>query len=104
MDNRIERRGFLGGLFGGLVGSGVLVLASDHDIERFSVPLGEPLTVSAPAPPVGCGDNLYNARGELVAVVTNLYGVMSETPTLMARSVATSFEIGDRVRLFGRKP
>lgn len=71
----MDRRGFLAGLFGGVTAAGIVVAASPSEIEAFAAPLvrDAPVVIdvaaaSSPAPLVG--EHLYNARGELVAMVT----------------------------------
>jgi hypothetical protein len=96
----MERRGFLRGLFGGIVGAGVVVTATPKEIATFAAPLAEqtPIVIEAPAiPVVGCGDHLYNDRGELVAIVTNVH--FGNHYTIRAEGVG-GFEVNkDRVRL-----
>jgi len=69
----LPRRGFLSGLFGGLVGAGVLVKAATvEEVHAFARPLApdQPLVLGAPAVPLP-GQHLYNAQGEFVAVITS---------------------------------
>lgn len=71
----MNRRGFLQGLFGGVTAAGVIVAAKPSEIEAFTAPLVKdaPIFVDVPrAQPVGAGEHLYNARGELVAVVMEI--------------------------------
>lgn len=99
----MERRGFIRGLFGGIVGSGIVVTASPEEIAQFASPLsaGAPIVAEAPdVMPVGCGDHLYNDRGELVAIVTHIHGVLSNRMTISAESVGGGIQMdSDRVRL-----
>ncbi len=73
----MERRGFLQGLFGGIVGGGIVVAAKPEEVAAFAGPLvkDQPLTLDpAPKPTVvpAAGEHLYNAKGELVAIVTEV--------------------------------
>lgn len=71
----MERRGFLKGLFGGVTSAGLVIAASQSDIEAFASPLvrDAPLLLDRPAvAPARCGEHLYNASGELVAIITEL--------------------------------
>lgn len=75
----MDRRGFLKGVFGGVTAAGLVVAASPDEIRAFTQPLAShaPLML-APVPKqqgIDLGEHLYNAKGELVAVVTavNIY-------------------------------
>jgi len=68
------RRSFLGGVFGGLIGGGVLVKASSEDVAAFghSLPVDHPLILEKKQPDLPMpGQHLYNADGEFVAVITS---------------------------------
>ena len=67
----IERRQFLQGVFGGVTAAGLVVAAPKHIVEAFHVPMGSPLSIVEPtfACAVMPGDQLYNAQGQVVAIV-----------------------------------
>ena len=72
----MERRGFLKGMFGGVTAAGVIVAASMEDIAAFANPLtrNEPVFLDAPrSSMVDMGEELYNANGEIVALVKNVH-------------------------------
>lgn len=96
----MERRGFLRGLFGGIVGGGVIVAASDEEVARFASPLvaDDPMVLEAPQiADVSCGDHLYNERGELVAIVTNIH--IGGHYTITADGIGAFQYTDSRVRL-----
>jgi hypothetical protein len=69
----VPRRGFLAGIFGGLVSGGLLVKTATLDeVQAFAAPLAAdaPLRVETPVLPFP-GQHLYNEEGQLVAVVTS---------------------------------
>jgi hypothetical protein len=78
----MERRGFLKGLIGGITSTGLIVQATQDEIAAFADPLAKPApVVVAPAPmaddgTVDLGTELFNKKGELVAIIT---GVEIET-------------------------
>jgi hypothetical protein len=81
-DVMFGRRGFLKGLFGGVAGTGLIVLAKPSEIEAFTAPLveGAPLVLDQPMADtaVEMGQHLYNAQGEVVAIVTELSVAMQQ--------------------------
>lgn len=77
----MDRRLFLQGVFGGVASAGLIVAANQSEIEAFASPLkvGEPLVLDKPIPAertetVTAGEHLYNAKGEVVAIVSS-YGL-----------------------------
>jgi hypothetical protein len=74
----MNRRGFLQGIFGGVAATGLIVAAKPSEIEAFTGTLtkGAPLVLDRPVDRglqvVEAGEHLYNARGELVAIITDL--------------------------------
>jgi hypothetical protein len=101
----MERRGFLRGLFGGLTSAGLLIAAEPQELAAFASPLGvdDPVVLDAApvAPIVGEGDHLYNARGELVAVVRTLQHVFSGDMKIVADLVGAAHVSKSGVRLRG---
>jgi len=68
----MDRRGFLKGVFGGVTAAGVIVAASPADIAAFASPLVReaPVVLDVPTKaPAESGEHLYNAAGELVAII-----------------------------------
>jgi len=104
--NTMERRGFLQGLFGGLTSAGLLIAAAPNELAEFASPLGlhDPVVLDAApvAPIVGCGDHLYNARGELVAVVSKLQNVFSGDCKVVADLVGAAHVSKTGIQLRGR--
>lgn len=83
----MERRGFLKGLFGGITSAGVLIAASPAEIEAFASPLVKDAPVILDVPPkvmVEPGEHLYNAKGELVAIVTQITSKMEPEDVTLA--------------------
>ncbi len=71
----MERRGFISGLFGGVTAAGLIVKATQADLEAFASPLkaNAPIVLDTPrSATTTVGEHLYNSRGELVAVVTDV--------------------------------
>lgn len=71
----MERRGFLKGIFGGITAGGLLLKASPEDVQALAPAEDEPLIVQPQrirGVHQACGDVLYNALGEAVAVVTDV--------------------------------
>lgn len=70
----INRRGFLQGVFGGVTAAGVIVAASPEDVAAFASPVGSPVTLQQPtfSAYVTPGQELYNADGQIVAIVQNV--------------------------------
>lgn len=72
----MERRSFLKGVFGGVTAAGVVVAASQAEIAAFASPLVKdaPIVLDVPSanPAIGAGEHLYNASGDLVAVVRSV--------------------------------
>jgi hypothetical protein len=73
MDNR---RNFLKGILGGVTATGLIIAAKPEEIAAFSRPLAKDaelvIDIPAPSPATNIGERLYNERGELVAMVTDL--------------------------------
>lgn len=93
----MDRRGFLKGAFGGVTAAGLIIAANADDIAAFASPLGRDasLVLDAPAAlPATVGEHLYNARGELVAIITALTW---RTPTVDV----TAFGDTDAVGIMG---
>jgi len=74
----MERRGFLKGVFGGITAAGLIVAAKPDEIAAFASPLVKdaPMVLDAaplPSTMPSAGEHLYNARGELVAMVSAIH-------------------------------
>jgi hypothetical protein len=68
----VERRNFLKGVFGGVTAAGLIVTAGPSEIAAFASPLVRDAPIVLDASPVSTVkpyENLYNSRGELVAIV-----------------------------------
>jgi hypothetical protein len=72
----MDRRGFLQGLFGGIAAGGVIVTATPEEVRAFATGAreGDPVLLDQPAQGgvVEMGQHLYNARGEVVALITEI--------------------------------
>lgn len=73
----MDRRNFLKGTFGGIVGGGVILAASDADVAAFAsggTGIGQEMVSShIPMAPVPMeGHILFNSKGDPVAVVTRI--------------------------------
>ena len=73
----MNRRGFLQGVFGGVTAAGAIVLANPAEIDAFArgLPKEAPVMLGASTPQtafVDAGEHLYNAKGELVAIVKSM--------------------------------
>lgn len=91
----MDRRNFLQGIFGGIVGSGIIVQASASEINLFANknPEGTPLGLA----PNGYIDNwyLYNSKGEVVVYIN---AIKNHDETLEASRKGKSFkELGPGV-------
>src|SRR6187431_1514404 len=72
----LDRRGFLKGLIGGVTAAGVVVAASQTEIAAFGSALAKDAPiVLTPSPAEGSlvGHHLYNKRGEIVAIITDVF-------------------------------
>jgi hypothetical protein len=101
----MERRGFLAGLFGGIIGGGVIVSATDAEIARFTSPLavGDPIVSEAPSlMAVWCGHHLYNSAGEVVALVKNIQ-MRGGRPEIYADCLGDVEIIKNHLRLAGTR-
>lgn len=69
-----DRRGFLQGVFGGVTAAGVIVMAPERVAAHFTPEIGAPVTLVEPTYSryVMPGDSLYNAQGQVVAVVRDV--------------------------------
>lgn len=71
----MDRRNFLQGVFGGVTAAGLIVAAKPNEIEAYASQLlpKAPLMIDRPPKtPAAIGEHLYNARGELVAIVRTI--------------------------------
>lgn len=72
----MERRGFIKGLISAVTSTGLVVSATPRELESFGAPAvrESPVVVAVPelVRAAEVGEELYNARGELVALVTQV--------------------------------
>lgn len=71
----MERRGFLKGLIGGITSTGLFIAAKPDDVAALALPHESPILLAPEPmvqPSIERGQELFNARGELVAVVTGV--------------------------------
>lgn len=73
----MDRRNFLQGVFGGVTAAGLIVSAKASEISAYAHGLAPntPLLIDQPpaiTPQIGLAEHLYNSRGELVAMVTDI--------------------------------
>jgi hypothetical protein len=72
-----NRRNFIQGIFGGVVGSSIIIEATQKDIQAFADPLklADPIYAGPLQTPDPSDQNnwyLYNRHGEKVAIITNI--------------------------------
>lgn len=95
----MRRRAFLRGAFAGVLAEGVVIAATRAEIAAFASPLaiGAPLLLDEPppTPAVQAGQHLYNAEGELVAIIERFH---------VTRAAIETTAYGDEQRIFVTGP
>lgn len=104
----MNRRGFLQGAFGGVTAAGIVICASPDEVAAYTAPMfaNEPVIVGTPPQPqTSVGEFVYNERGQVVGVVTEVWG--NHYPVNVTRAgdshnhyIPGTVEINLKVRVF----